>query len=91
MTVVTVNEVDHGCIGVAVDYKAAVRMLFEDHWIGDLTEVWDEKSGNFVYISELSESLGEDWLDKMCDWSIEDFNDFWDGSFFMCEHQVYGG
>lgn len=88
MTVISVNEVDHGCIGVAADYEVAVKMLFNDQWIGDFTEVWDEKSESFVF---LCESLGEDWLDKMSGWSIADFNDYWDGSFSMCKHQVYGG
>lgn len=88
MTVISVNEVDHGCIGVAANYEAAVKMLFNDQWIGDFTKVWDEKSESFI---SLSESLGDDWLDEMCSWSVVDFNDYWDGSFSMCKHQVYGG
>lgn len=89
MTVISVNEADHGCIGVAANYEAAVMMLFNDHWIGDLTEVWDEESQSFKY---LYESLGDDWLDEMCgDWYIDQFNDYWEGSFSMCEHNVYEG
>lgn len=92
MTVIEIHEDNHGLIGIAKNYKSALDFLLNNHWIEDNTEVW---SG--VYVSpengwkSLCQELGEDWFDKMCSWNIENFNDYWDGSFMLIETEVYGG
>ncbi len=86
MTVIVINEDNHSMIGVAKNYEAAVNYLINNHWIEDHTEVWD---GNISWCW-LCEYLGEDWVDKMVlDWDINHFNDFWDGSFYLNEVEVY--
>ena len=87
MTVIEIHEDNHGLIGIAKDYKSVLNSLLNNHWIEDSTEIWAGDS----YYQRLDEKLGEDWFDKMCSWDIENFNDFWDGSFMLTETEVYGG
>ena len=87
MTVIQISEDNHGLIGIAKDYKSAIDFLFNNHWIEDSTEIW---AGDFYY-QRLDEALGEDWLDKMTSWDVENFNDFWENSFLLTKTEVYGG
>ena len=86
MKVILVNEDNHGLLTVAKDYKAALDYLLDNHWIHDDTAIWDERVNWWV---ELKYAQGEDWFDDMCRWSINEFNDYWDGSFYLDEIEVY--
>ena len=86
MTVILVNEDNHGLLTVAKDYKAAVKFLINNGWLEESMEVWNE-DGTY---SRLDELLGEDVLDIITEkWDIDSFNTFWDGSFFLNEVEVY--
>lgn len=86
MTVIIINEDFHGFLGVAKDYNSAVAFLLDKHWIHDNAEVWDERLNYWV---KLKDQLGEDWFDDMCRWTINEFNDYWDGSYYLEEVEVY--
>lgn len=86
MTVIQIHEDNHGLIGIAKDYKSALDFLVNNHWIEDSTEVW---VGPAEW-ARLDEVRGKDWFDKMVNWGIENFNEYWDGSFMLIETEVYG-
>ena len=86
MTVILVNEDNHGLLTVAKDYKSAVKFLIDNRWIEESMEVWNE-DGTY---RRLDEFFGEDVLDIITEkWDIDSFNTFWDGSFFLNEVEVY--
>ena len=86
MTVILVNEDNHGLLTVAKDYKSAIKFLIDNKWIRESTECWNE-DGTY---SRLDELLGEDVIDKMTEeWNIDDFNDFWEGTYLLNEIEVY--
>lgn len=85
MKIILVNEECHGLIGVAKDYSAAVRFLIDKDWLNDYTEIW-VRDGDY---RRLIDVLGEDWADKMTNWGLDNFNDFWDGSFCLEEEDLY--
>ena len=86
MTVILVNEDNHGLLTVAKDYKSAIKFLIGDRWIEESTEIWNEDD---TY-SRLDELLGEDAFDIITEkWNINSFNTFWNGSFFLNEVEVY--
>jgi hypothetical protein len=86
MTVIIINEDNHGMIGVAKNYESAVKFLINGYWIEDNSEICD---GEDSWI-KLIDYFGEDWIDKMVlDWDINHFNNFWDGSFYLNEIEVY--
>lgn len=87
MTIIAIYEANHGLIGVAKNYKAAINHLINAHWIDDYTDVWDERTSKWVTIKE---AQGEDWVDDMTTkWDIDTFNDFWDGSFDLVTTEVF--
>ena len=87
MTVILVNEDNHGLLTVAKDYKSAVKFLINNRWIKESMEIWDE---NGISHSRLDELFGENVLDIITEkWDIDFFNTFWDGSFFLNEVEVY--
>jgi hypothetical protein len=86
MTVILVNEDNHGLLTVAKDYKSAVKFLIDNRWIKESMEVWHE-DGTY---RRLDEFFGEDVLDIITEkWDIDSFNTFWDGSFFLNKVEVY--
>ena len=87
MTVIQIHEDSHGLIGIAKDYKSALDFLVNNNWIEDSTEVW---IGPAEW-ARLDEARGKDWFDKMVNWGIGNFNEYWDGSFMLIETEVYGG
>lgn len=88
MNVILINEDAHSQIGVALNYYHAVLWLIKKRWIYGSLEVWSEKLGDWV---PLEEELGEDWADEMTDrWTLDDFNSFWDGDFYLESARVIG-
>ncbi len=86
MTIILVNEDNHGLLTVAKDYKSAIKFLIDNRWIEESMEVWHE-DGTY---RRLDEFFGEDVLDIITEkWDIDFFNTFWDGSFFLNEVIVY--
>ena len=87
MTVILVNEDNHGRLTVAKDYKSAVKFLINNRWICESTECWNDK---IEWWAPLKEVLGENCLDIMTlEWDIDDFNDFWTGNFVLEKVEVY--
>lgn len=90
MTVIVINEECHGFIGLAKDYEWAVKFLIDNNWLDDYTEIFagENEEGMGIY-KRVIEELGENWADEMTVWGIRKFNDFWDGSFYLEEMEVY--
>jgi hypothetical protein len=86
MTVVFIEEENHGFIGMAKDFHSAIDFLINRNWLSDSTECWWGEGNNYASIKEI---LGEDWVDEMHEWGIENFNEFWLGSFWLHEEPVY--
>lgn len=87
-TVVLIEEDNHGLIGVAKDYTSAVIFLIKKGWLDENYEVWvDNEDGLTKTIKEL---LGEEWKEVVFSWSLEKFNEFFDGSFYLNIEKVYG-
>lgn len=92
MTVIKVFEDCHGLICLAKDYESALEFLVNNNWIEDSIEVFvgenEEGMGEYQRVIEV---FGEDWVDMMRDhWNINDFNEYWDGSFYLEEAVIYG-
>lgn len=77
MDVIIITEENHGVIGAAYDYESAVTYLFNEGWLP--TEILDERE-EWRHIDEL---LGDEWLDKILSWNIDNFNTFFEGCFYL--------
>ena len=86
MRVVTIEEDNHGQIGIASNYQNAIHFLVNEHWLDELTEVYDS---GFQDTKLLLDLLGEEWLATILNWTLEKFNEFFDGCFYLNEVTVY--
>ena len=88
MNVILINEDNHGQIGIALNYYHAVSWLINKHWLYDSLEVWNDQLSSWT---SLKEDLGEDWADIMTeDWTKDDFNNYWQGDFYLTSEKVIG-
>ena len=85
MRVVTIEEDNHGQIGIAKTYADAVHFLINDGWLSALTEIY---CGDEVYKTVI-EDLGENWLAVMLDWSMGKFCEYFEGCFYLNSVEVY--
>ena len=85
MRVITIEEDNHGQIGIAKTYADAVHFLVNDSWLGALTEIY---CGDEVYKTVI-EDLGEDWLAVILNWSMEKFCEYFEGCFYLNSVEVY--
>ena len=83
MNVIIINEETRGFIGVAHDYESAVSYLFNHGWLP--TVVCD----NHEEWRPIDELLGDEWLDKILSWNVDNFNDFFDGCFYLQIEAVF--
>lgn len=86
MKVVTIEEDNHGQIGIASNYQNAIHFLVNENWLDELTEVYDS---GFQDTKLLLDLLGEEWLTTILNWTLEKFNEFFDCCFYLNEVTVY--
>ena len=66
MKVYTISEENHGQIGIAVSYKAALQWLVASDWVGRYSDIWcpDENERWGGYNMTLDVLYGENWKEK---------------------------
>ena len=86
--VVLIREDIHDLIGIAKDYPSAIDFLIKRDWLDESDEVWVD---NEDYLSQtIKEHLGENWKEVILSCGLEEFNEFFDGSFYLTIEDVYG-
>ena len=84
-----IEEENHGMIGVAKDYPSAIDFLVDSDWLDEKFEVWVDNEINLT--QTLEDHLGELWYVAIRDeWDTEQFNNFFEGSFYLTIEGVYG-
>ena len=87
-TVVTIQEDNHGLIGIAKDYPSAIDFLINENWLDKKFEVWVD---NEDYLTQsIKDKLGENWKEIISTWDTEQFNNYFDGNFYLAIEEVYG-
>ena len=90
-SVIAIHEESHGFRGVAATYKDAIHFLMESGYLNDYTEVCAGTDPTIWEYKRISEVLGEDWVDLLCEkWTVSDFNDYFMDSFYLEPLEVYG-
>ena len=84
MKVYIASTPDVKIICIAESYKAAVKYLFDRHWISPKDELVIESQ-----MTTLEEYFGEECVDMMAEeWDMTDFNEFWNSDFWITEMEV---
>jgi hypothetical protein len=88
MKVYLIDEENHGQIGVAASYKAALQFLIASDWVRSRSEIWvsnenERWGGHEVPLVEL---YGENWKEKFLQFSDEQLENM---GFYICEVDVF--
>ena len=84
MKVTVLEDLRHGNFILAKSYNLAVNYLFGSCYISENEEIMID--GQYT---TLKEYFGEDVVDMMaCEWNEIDFNEFWNGDFYIHEQEV---
>lgn len=86
MVVYIIKEENHGMIGIAMTYTAAVHFLVNQNWLSELTEIYDS---SFQDTRSIIDDLGEEWFVTILHWTMEQFNEYFDGCFYLNSEEVY--
>ena len=86
MKVITINEDNHGFLGVAKDYKSAIQFLIEEDWINEATEIYVDVEGGWLRLDEYF----DDWKSEIENMSREYFDGLFYESFSLEDIDVYG-
>lgn len=87
MNVILVNIEPHGFFCVAADVASAVEALMEDGWLDEHFVIgWNEIADTACTIKD---ELGANWANIISEFSVELFNDFFEGAFFLDVQNVY--
>lgn len=94
MKVIVVHEDNHGIIGVAkcegTQARWAVELLIEGRWLTDNTDIYHETEDGEACWDTVKQVYGEHWEDFMKNLTIDEFNEIWDGCFYLREEEVFG-
>ena len=86
-TVVLIAEDNHGLIGVAETYADAIDFLIKAKWLDKDYEVWSDDYGN---TKSIKKALGNTWSKQIPCWTLDYFNNYFEGSFYLTIEEVYG-
>lgn len=86
MRVITIEEENHGQIGIAMTYADAVHMLVNQNWLSELYEIYDS---SFQDTRLIVDDLGAEWFTTILHWTMEQFNEYFDGCFYLNSEEVY--
>lgn len=87
MKVIVISEECHGYIGLATDYKAAIDFLVDKQWMEADIEIYDETVHYYRLLGEAFSDFHHYFKNEM---TMEDFNNFWDGTFYLEAIEVHG-
>ena len=85
-TVITIQEDNHGLIGIAETFSDAVDFLIKEDWLNEKCEMYYSEDRDTKTIIE---DLGVSWVDIILGWDWYKFNEYFDGLFYLNVEEVY--
>jgi hypothetical protein len=83
MTCILINEENHGTIGVATDYKSAIKWLIKERWLDDNTDLYID--GEWITMTEWV----PDWKNYLLVLEPDEIKELFDGLFYFKEIEFY--
>ena len=92
MNVIFINEESGGILSVTDTVTHAIDYLINNDWLSENTELlmFIPEAGEWKEIT-VKEKLGENWEAILRNASINEFNNYIEGVFFLSEERVYTG
>ena len=87
MEVIVVIEENHGEILSAVDFENTIRGLNTCQWLDEYTEIYDFEEHKNKTVGEI---YGENWKEVILSRGMEQFNEDFEGIFYLDWREVWG-
>lgn len=88
--VITIEEDNHGLIGIAKNYSSAIDFLIDEDWLDGNYELYNANADDDSNVKTVKEDLGEEWKEVILSWDTETFNNYFDCCFYLVIEEVYG-
>lgn len=85
MTCIIIREDNHGIIGVAANYKSAIKFLIAEGWLSNYTELYSEEKDEEFYLFEWR----VDWEEYLLSCNMDEFNTIFDGLFYLEDYDIF--
>ena len=85
MTCIIIREDNHGIIGVAANYKSAIKFLVEEDWLSDYTDIYLDEKDELVHLFEWR----ADWKEYLLSHDMNEFNVLFDGLFYLEDYDIF--
>lgn len=95
MRAIVVCEDNHGIIGIAraegEQARWAVELLIEKEWLTGNTDIYHKpEDDDEACWDAVKQVYGEHWKDFMKNLTINEFNEIWDGCFYLESYTIHG-
>ena len=87
MKVINIDEECHGHIGIATNIKTAIDLLIKKSWLTWYSEVSPDGDG----WKSMKDLFGDEWEKEVRSWTLDHFNDVFEGCFYLREENLYDG
>jgi hypothetical protein len=91
MTIIQINEENHGTIGAAISIKEAVKWLIESGWLWgteDYDGKYNKETEKWEYTSPI-ERYGESWKEVLPERPENEIKEFLDGVFYFNKMELH--
>lgn len=85
MTCIVIEECNHGNIGVAANYKSAIKFLIAENWLSDYTDVYSEEKDKWIELFEWR----SDWKEYLLSRDMDYFNALFEDVFYFESYDVF--
>lgn len=89
MKVLLIHEDNHGVIGIAKDVDSVVSFLIKESWLYEGTDICHDNGSGWVW-EPIKEVYSKDWEHFLRFLTVEQFNEIWEGCFYLEEKEVFG-
>ena len=92
MNVILIKDEIGGILSITDTVAHAIDYLINNDWLSENTEllIFIQETGEWKEIT-VKEKLGENWEAILRNASIDEFNNYIEGVFFLSEERVYTG
>lgn len=85
MTCIIIKESNHGNIGVAANYKSAIKFLIANDWLSDYTDFYSTEQEEWVSLIEWR----ADWKEYLLSRDMDKFNVLFEEIFYLQDYDIF--
>lgn len=85
MTCIVIKECNHGNIGVAANYKSAIKFLIAENWLSDYTDFYSEEKGEWIELI----FWRPDWKEYLLSRDMDYFNVLFEDGFYLEDYDIF--